>query len=224
MKKIFLGLAIFASLSSIQAQAPVAPARPKLLLMIAVDQLRYDYLVKYRKDYNAGLAQLLAQGAVFTNANSEHAPTITAVGHATMLTGASPALSGIVANEWYEKEIGKITTSVNDEGSEMLGDNRVGATPKRLLVSTVADEIKMSGRGESKTIGISLKDRSAILLPGRMADAAYWFASENGSWVSSTWYMKELPKWVVDHNASRPADKFLGKPWTPQWVARRSAP
>jgi predicted AlkP superfamily pyrophosphatase or phosphodiesterase len=217
MKKIFLGLAIFASLSSIQAQAPVAPARPKLLLMIAVDQFRYDYLVKYRKDYNAGLAQLLSQGAVFTNAHYEHAPTITAVGHATMLTGASPALSGIVANEWYEKEIGKITTSVNDEGSEMLGDNRVGATPKRLLVSTVADEIKMSGRGESKTIGISLKDRSAILLPGRMADAAYWFASENGSWVSSTWYMKELPKWVVDHNASRPADKFLGKPWTPQW-------
>jgi predicted AlkP superfamily pyrophosphatase or phosphodiesterase len=217
MKKIFLGLAIFASLSSIQAQAPVAPARPKLLLMIAVDQFRYDYLVKYRKDYNAGLAQLLSQGAVFTNAHYEHAPTITAVGHATMLTGASPVLSGIVANEWYEKEIGKVTTSVQDEGSELLGDNGVGSTPKRLLVSTVADEIKMSGRGESKSIGISLKDRSAILMPGRTADAAYWFASENGSWVTSTWYMKQLPKWVADHNASRPADKFLGKPWTPQW-------
>ena len=84
MKKISLGLALLASLSFLQAQAPTAPARPKLLLMIAVDQFRYDYLTKYRKEYNAGLAQLLTQGAVFTNANYEHAPTITAVGHATM--------------------------------------------------------------------------------------------------------------------------------------------
>ncbi len=219
MKKTTLGLALLASLSCLWAQPPAAPspARPKLLLVIAVDQFRYDYLVKFRSEYSAGLAQLLNQGAVFTNANYEHAPTITAVGHATMLTGASPVLSGIVANEWYEKEIGKVTTSVQDESSELLGDNGVGSTPKRLLVSTVADEIKMARRGESKTIGLSLKDRSAILMPGRMADAAYWFASENGSWVTSNWYMKELPKWVADHNARRPADKFLGKPWTPQW-------
>lgn len=215
MKKIFLGLAIFASLSSIQAQAPVAPARPKLLLMIAVDQLRYDYLVKYRKDYNAGLAQLLTQGAVFTNAHYEHAPTITAVGHATMLTGASPVLSGIVANEWFEKESGTVTSSVNDVESRLLGGEGNGATPKRLLVSTVADEIKMAGRGESRSVGISLKDRSAILMPGRMADAAYWFIAENGNWVSSSWYMTQLPPWAAAHNAKRPADKFLGKPWTP---------
>ncbi len=219
MKNFLTGLALLASLSSVRAQTPAspAPARPKLLLTIAVDQFRYDYLVKFRSEYKSGLAQLLTQGAVFTNANYEHAPTVTAVGHATMLTGASPALSGIVANEWYEKEIGKITTSVQDEGSELLGDNGVGSTPKRLLVSTVADEIKMARRGESKTIGLSLKDRSAILMPGRMADAAYWFASENGSWVTSTWYMKELPKWVADYNATRPADKYLGKPWVPQW-------
>ena len=212
MKNAILGLAIFASLSCVWAQA-----RPKLLLVIAVDQFRYDYLTKYRSEYNAGLAQLLTQGAVFTNANYEHMPTVTAVGHATMLTGASPVLSGIVGNEWYEKEIGKITTSVQDLQSELVGGDGVGSTPKRLLVSTVADEIKMAGRGESKTIGISLKDRSAILMPGRMADAAYWFAAENGSWVTSTWYMKNLPAWVAAHNARRPADKYLSKPWTPIW-------
>lgn len=221
MKKITIRLALAASLSCLWAQAPapapVAPARPKLLLMIAVDQFRYDYLARFRGEYKAGLAQLLTQGAVFTNANYEHAPTITAVGHATMLTGASPVLSGIVANDWYDRDTKKLTSSVNDTSSELVGGDGVGSTPKRLLVSTVADEIKMAARGESKTIGLSLKDRSAILLPGRMADAAYWFADENGSWVTSTWYMKELPKWVAAHNATRPADKYLGKPWTPIW-------
>ncbi|HEU0119856.1 MAG TPA: alkaline phosphatase family protein [Bryobacteraceae bacterium] len=218
MKKTLFGLAIFASLSCLRAQAPAAAApqaRPKLLLMIAVDQFRFDYLTRFRNEYNAGLAQLLRQGAVFTNANYEHMPTITAVGHATMLTGASPSMSGIIGNDWYERDTGKLTTSVEDTGSELLGGDGVGSTPKRLLVSTVADEIKMAARGESKTIGISLKDRSAILLPGRMADASYWFAEENGSWVTSTWYMKQLPKWVADVNARRPADQFLGKSWVP---------
>jgi len=221
MKKNFLGLAAFASLSFVCAQTPgapkPAPVRPKLLLVIAVDQFRYDYLTRFRNEYKAGLAQLLTKGAVFTNANYEHMPTVTAVGHATMLTGASPVLSGIVANDWYEKETGKVTTSVEDHGSELIGGEGVGSTPKRLMVSTVADEIKMSARGESKAIGMSLKDRSAILMPGRTADAAYWFADENGSWVTSTWYMKQLPKWVADHNAKRPADRFLGKPWVPYW-------
>jgi predicted AlkP superfamily pyrophosphatase or phosphodiesterase len=221
MKKSILGLAVAASLSCVWAQAAkpaaAAPARPKLLLMIAVDQFRYDYLTRFRKDYNAGLAQLLTQGAVFTNANYEHSPTVTAIGHATMLTGASPVMSGIVGNDWYEKETGKVTTSVEDHATELLGADGVGASPKRLLVSTVADEIKMAGRGESKTIGVSLKDRSAILLPGRMADGAYWFSNEEGKWVTSTWYMKALPKWVADHNASRPADQYLGKPWIPAW-------
>ena len=215
MQKHILGLALLASLSCLQAQPAAPPARPKLLVMIAVDQFRYDYLTRFRKDYTAGLAQLLTQGAVFTNANYEHAPTVTAVGHSTMLTGASPVLSGIVSNEWYEKETGKVTSSVRDEKSELLGAEGVAATPRRLLVSTVADEIKMSGRGESKSIGISLKDRSAILLPGRMADAAYWFNGEQGNWVSSTWYMPALPPWVASHNAKRAADRFLGKPWIP---------
>jgi len=221
MKQFFPGLALLASLSAVWAQTPApkpaaaTQARPKLVLAIAVDQFRYDYLTRFRGEYNAGLAQLLTQGAVFTNAHYEHAPTVTAVGHATMLTGASPVMSGIVANDWYEKEIGKITSSVNDEATDLVGGEGVGATPKRLLVSTVADEIKLAGRGESKTIGISLKDRSAILFPGRMADAAYWFAAENGSWVTSTWYMKQLPKWVADLNARRPADRYLSQDWAP---------
>jgi predicted AlkP superfamily pyrophosphatase or phosphodiesterase len=216
-KAVILGLAILASPYYAWAQSPVIPAPPKLLLVIAVDQFRYDYLTRFRKEYNSGLAQLLTQGAVFTNANYEHMPTVTAVGHSTMLTGASPVMSGIVANDWYEKETGKVTTSVQDLNSELVGGDGVGSTPKRLLVSTVADEIKMAARGESKTIGISLKDRSAILMPGRMANAAYWFAEENGSWVTSTWYRKELPQWVTDHNAKRPADQYLGKQWIPIW-------
>lgn len=200
--------------SAVPAAKPVS-ARPKLLLAIALDQFRYDYLTRFRSEYNAGLFRLLTQGAVFTNAHYDHSPTVTAIGHATMLSGASPIVSGIVSNEWFDRDTAKVVTSVEDPKLEMVGGTEKASSPHRLLVSTVADEIKLAGRGESKTIGISMKDRSAILMPGRMADAAYWFVEEEGNWVSSTWYMKGLPKWVADLNASRPADRWLGKPWIP---------
>ncbi|MBI3682990.1 MAG: alkaline phosphatase family protein [Acidobacteria bacterium] len=195
------------------AQTP----RPKLLVAITIDQFRYDYLIKFRDQYKGGLARLLDQGAVFTNAYYEHFPTVTAIGHSTLLTGATPSISGIVGNEWYERETGKQVTSVSDEGVTMLGGAGRGgraASPRRLLVSTIGDELKMAGRG-SKVIGISVKDRSAILPVGRMADAAYWFDPSSGNFVSSTYYFEQLPAWVHDFNQSRFADKFVGSEWRP---------
>lgn len=196
------------------AQAPAARVQPKLLLAITVDQFRYDYLTRFRKEYTGGLARLLTQGAVFTNAFYEHTPTVTAVGHSTILSGASPALSGIVGNDWWDRATNKEVTSVSDPKQKTLGaPERAAASPHRLLVSTVGDEIKMAAKGESRTIGISFKDRSAILPVGRMADAAYWFDNESGNFVSSTWYQKALPEWVDKFNAGKPGEKYLGVEW-----------
>ena len=213
-----IALALILALNGL-AQEKVAPKPPRLIVLIVVDQFRYDYLLRFRKDYNAGLARLLEHGAVFTDANYMHFPTVTAVGHATMLTGSIPSISGIVANDWYDRQADKDVTSVEElnKNIKTLGsETKTTASPNRLLVSTLGDEIKMSGRwADTKAIGISIKDRSAILPAGRMADAAYWFDVETGKFVSSTWYMAALPEWVAKLNSGRPADKFAGSEWFP---------
>ena len=161
-------LLLLATLAAVSFAAPPAKKSPKLLLVVVVDQFRYDYLTRFGPEYKAGLARLLHEGAVFTNANYEHFPTVTAIGHSTVLTGATPSVSGIVGNEWFDRETGKNVTSVSDDDTKLLGapGDRRGASPRRLLVSTVADEIKLAARGNTSTIGISAKDRAAILVAG----------------------------------------------------------
>lgn len=193
------------------------PRRPKLIVAIAVDQFRYDYLTRFRDQYSGGLARLLTQGAVFTNANYEHFPTVTAIGHSTFLSGATPSVSGIVGNEWWDRTTNKNVTSVEDDKVTMLGgEGKAGkaASPRRLLVSTLGDELKMAGRG-SKVIGVSVKDRSAILPAGHMADGAYWLDSNSGNFVSSTYYFAQLPEWAVAFNKTRMPDKYLSAAWKP---------
>lgn len=209
------------------AQTPSAPAsasaprRPKLILALTIDQFRYDYLTRFRDQYTGGLHRLLNQGAVYTNAYYEHFPTVTAIGHSTYLTGATPSISGIIGNDWFDRDAGKQVTSVTDDSVQMLGGQArsgsggsAAASPRRLLVSTLGDELKSAGRG-SKVVGISVKDRSAILPAGHMADGAYWFDPNTGNFVSSTFYFAQLPGWVQDYNQSRLADKYLGLEWTP---------
>src|SRR5581483_11851349 len=122
------------------------PPKPKLVLAIAVDQFRYDYLTRFRDQYNGGLARLLTRGAVFVNARYDHFPTVTAIGHSTFLSGATPSMSGIVGNEWYDREEGREVTSVSDKNTVLVGGSgsAAGASPQRLLVSTVGDELKLS--------------------------------------------------------------------------------
>ena len=195
------------------AGALAAAEKPKLVLAIAVDQFRYDYLLRFRSEYKEGLASLLTRGAVFTNARYEHFPTVTAIGHSTLLTGATPSISGIVGNDWFDREAGKVVTSVSDAATSLLGGSGTGASPRKLLVSTLGDELKMSNGNQSRVIGISLKDRSAILPAGHMADGAYWFDGKTGNFISSTFYFKELPAWARDFNAARPADRYKGAVW-----------
>lgn len=213
MKKL---LAVFA-LGTTFVLAAETVKRPKLLLAIAVDQFRYDYLTRFRSEYKGGLDQLLTRGAVFTNARYEHFPTVTAIGHSTFLSGAPPSISGIVGNDWYDRDAGKQVTSVSDDTVKILGGTGDGgASPRRLLVSTLGDELKIASNGKSRVFGISLKDRSAILPAGHMADGAFWFDRYNGSFVSSTHYFPDLPAWVKDFNGSKPADQYKGAEWMGQ--------
>ncbi len=209
MKKILLSVLAAASLLAAQ------PQKPKLVLAIVVDQFRYDYLTRFRSEYKAGLARLLTKGAVFTNARYQHFPTVTAIGHSTFLSGATPSISGIIGNDWFDREEGKKVTSVSDSKTQLLGGDGglPGSSPKRLLVDTVGDELKMADGNRSRVVGISLKDRAAILPAGHMANGAYWFDTKTGNFVSSTYYFTELPGWVKDFNASRPADKYAGATW-----------
>lgn len=207
-------LLLFASLVSIAQKNPEPAKKPKLILLVVVDQFRYDYLLRFRADYHAGLARLLDNGAVFADARYPQFPTVTAVGHSTVLTGATPSLSGIISNEWWDRETDESVTSVSDKATTLLGGtpSAKGSSPHRLLVSTVGDELKMAGR-HSKVIGISIKDRSAILPAGHMADAAYWFDNDSQHFVTSDYYMKQLPAWIAKVNANRPAYKYLGADW-----------
>lgn len=192
-----------------------APQKPKLVLAIVIDQFRYDYLTRFRDEYHGGLDRLLTQGAVFTNARYEHFPTVTAIGHSTFLSGATPAISGIIGNEWYDRQEGRSVTSVSDPKEQILGGgaNLPGASPRRMLVDTVADELKIASSGKSRVIGISLKDRAAILPVGHTADGAYWYDTASGNFVSSTFYFAGLPGWVKDFDSARPVDQYRGATW-----------
>ena len=218
---LFLGLCVWAPAQTRPAakggprpaaQTTQSARPPKLVLAIVVDQFRYDYLTRFGSEFTGGLKRMLEQGAVFTNANYDAAPTVTAVGHSTFLSGSMPAVSGIVSNAWWDRTQAKSVTSVSDDKTRLLGGSGAGSSPERLLVSTVGDELKISGKG-GKVIGISLKDRAAILPAGHMADGAYWFDGQTGNFVSSTYYFAQLPSWVQDFNASHPAAYAAGKEW-----------
>lgn len=193
------------------AAAPGGFAQPRLVLGIVVDQFRYDYLTRFEGELTGGLRRLLDQGAVFTNANYDSAPTETAVGHSTFMSGATPSVSGIIANTWYSREDGRPVLSITDDSVAVLGGAGDGASPRRLLTSTIPDELKLSGKG-GKVVSVSLKNRAAILMAGHMADGAYWFDGR-GNFVSSSYYFDQLPSWVTTYDAGHPADAFAGKHW-----------
>ena len=192
------------------------------MVTIVVDQFRYDYLTRFRADYHGGLDRMLREGAVFTNARYAQSPTVTAVGHSLVMTGAMPSVSGIVGNTWIDRESGRQVTSVCDDRYKVVGaetpqpglrcEDWDPASPRRLLVSTVGDELK-NRDGRSKVIGISLKARSAILPSGHRADGAFWFDDKSGSFISSTFYFSELPAWVQRFNALGLARQYLDKKW-----------
>jgi len=214
-------LAWYGALEIVSAQRP-RPAqprgslRPRLVLLIVVDQFRYDYLERFGDLFGSrGIGRLMREGAFWTETNFDHVPTFTAPGHAVLMTGASPSQTGIVANEWYERETGRRVKSISDDSTMMLAGkpDEKGKSPRRLLCSTVGDELRLADNDRSKVIGISAKDRSAILPAGRRANAAYWFSTDNGNIISSTYYFNQLPDWVMRFNNRHMADALFGARW-----------
>ena len=191
-------------------------SRPRLVLLIVVDQFRYDYLTRFGDLFGSrGIGRLMREGASWTETNFDHVPTFTAPGHAVFMTGAGPSQTGIIANEWYERDTGKKVKSVTDDSTNKLGGKpgEKGYSPRRLLCSTVGDELRLADGDRSKVIGISTKDRSAILPAGRRANAAYWFGTDNGNMVSSTYYFDREPDWVERFNGRHLADQLFGAHW-----------
>ncbi len=189
-------------------------ARPKLIVGLVVDQMRWDYLYRYQDLYsNGGFKRILGQGFSCENTMIPYIPTYTAVGHSCIYTGSVPAIMGIVGNNWYDRSTGKGMYCTTD--TSVVGVGGTGTTgqmsPRNLWATTITDELRMSTNFRSKVIGISLKDRGAILPAGHSANAAYWY--DKGKFISSTYYMNALPKWVNDFNAKEYPAKTMNGVW-----------
>jgi predicted AlkP superfamily pyrophosphatase or phosphodiesterase len=187
--------------------------KPKLVVGIVVDQMRYDYLTRFYDKYgDDGFKRLMMDGYDCKNTHFNYIPTYTAPGHASIYTGTTPKYHGIIENNWYDKFEKKTVYCVNDDSYNPVGttDNYSRVSPRRMLVTTVADQLKLHNQQKSKVIGIAMKDRGAVLPAGHSANAAYWFVGKDeGSWVTSDYYMADLPKWVKDFNKSKTVEKYL---------------
>lgn len=192
------------------------PDKPKLVVGIVVDQMRYDFLYRYSDKYSSGgFKRLMNEGFNCRNNHYDYAPTVTAAGHAAIFTGSIPAINGMIGNEWFNQKTGKSVYCVEDTSVRTVGsDSKAGLmSPKNLLVSTITDQLKIANNFQSKTIGIALKDRGSILPAGHTANAAYWFDSKNGAWITSTFYMNDLPQWVKDFNGLKMPQKYMAEGW-----------
>lgn len=187
-------------------------ASPRLILVIAVDQFRYDYLTRFAPLFEGGFKWLLKNGAVFSNANYRHASTETGPGHSVLLTGLHGSHSGVVANEWYDSLLKDYVNVVDDPTQQGIGQKGRAASPNNLIGYTVGDYLKKQSP-ESHVVTVSLKDRAAVLLGGHRADAAYWYDTKTGNFGSSSYYMNHLPEWLVKFNSLRFADRYVGKSW-----------
>jgi predicted AlkP superfamily pyrophosphatase or phosphodiesterase len=225
MKRLTRSVAAAIGFLALSAAAPAAaPPKPKLVVAIAVDQFCYDYLQRFRDDYQAGIARLLQQGGVFTDAHYLHAATVTAAGHSTFLSGAVPSVSGIIANEWFDRDRNAAVTSVSDPESKIVGGipGAPGSSPRRMLVDTIGDQLKIRHGKEAKVISVSIKDRSAILPGGHMADGAFWFDPDSSHWVTSDYYGEKLPDWARAVNDQHPVRRYVGLRWFPFGASEES--
>ncbi|MEQ7800208.1 alkaline phosphatase PafA [Pedobacter sp. ASV1-7] len=190
--------------------------RPKIVVGLIIDQMRWDYLYRYADRYSTGgFKRLVNEGFSAENTLIPYTPTITACGHSSIYTGATPGINGIIANEWYDRKLKRNMYCAEDSTVTSVGSStRAGVmSPKNMLTTTITDQLRLATNFKSKVIGVSLKDRGSILPAGHSANAAYWFDGQTGDWISSTYYMKELPAWLQDYNKQKPADKFYAQNW-----------
>ncbi len=207
---------LFVFVLQLQAYAQKAKSaqqtRPKLAVVIIIDQFRQDYLSRFHHLFGPRGFKRLLSGANFKNAHYPYSNTETAVGHASIATGGLPSSHGIIANKWYDRELGEVKESVYDEKMAREGKD-YPASPYKLLASTLAEQLRLSNNYKSRAYGISLKDRSAILTTGNAGNAAFWFDAKTGRMVTSPHYMNSLPAWVEQFNQRKLPDSYFGKLW-----------
>ena len=190
--------------------------QPKLVVGIVVDQMRQDYIYRYWDKFgNGGFKKLIQEGYFFKNAHFNYVPTYTGPGHASIYCGTSPATHGIIANDWYDKETNTVIYCTDDKDVKTIGsDNKAGwMSPKKMLTTTIGDELKINSNQRSKVFAISLKDRSSILPAGHSANAAFWFDGSVGKFISSSHYINALPNWLNEFNNLQLPKTYLSKGW-----------
>ncbi len=217
MKKALCILLLSMSMTTAWSQASMPP-RPKLVVGLILDQMRWDYLYRYQNRYatDGGFKRLLNQGATCENTFIPYTPTVTACGHASVYTGSVPSINGITGNAWWDQDKQATVYCTDDKSVKTVGaDNTSGLmSPRNLLVTTIGDELKMATQFKSKVVGIALKDRGAILPAGHSANAAYWYDGKSGNWVTSTYYRNELPSWAKQFNEQKRPDAFYRSGWS----------
>ena len=209
---LFISLNCCAQKSNKKGNSTQLKSSPKLVVGIVVDQMRYDYLTRFWNHYNeGGFKRLVNEGFNCKNNHFNYAPTSTGPGHTSVFTGATPSTHGVIGNTWYDKVENKSVYCASDDKYSSVGTATDAGkmSPHRMTVSTITDELRLHTQMRGKTIAIALKDRGAVLPGGHTANAAYWFHGETeGNWITSSFYMKELPKWVRDFNASNKVERY----------------
>ena len=200
-RMIYFAAVVAMTATAAMAQTPSNPARPRLVVGIVVDQMRWDYLYTCQHMWGSGgFNRLLGEGYSCANTMIDYLPTVTACGHASIYTGSTPAIHGIAGNNY--KIDGHNTSSVRDNSARGVGtdDSNGCKSPRNLMVTTLGDQLKLATGGKGRVVGVSLKDRAAVLPAGHGADGAYWYDKTTTSFITSTYYCNELPKWVVNYN------------------------
>jgi predicted AlkP superfamily pyrophosphatase or phosphodiesterase len=211
-------IAILAILLTIMAEGQIKKAGqpPKLVVGIVVDQMRQEYLYRFdSKLSNGGLKKLMHEGFMLRNGHYNYAPTVTGPGHASVYTGTTPSIHGIIGNDWYDKNLRDVVNCVNDPDQKVIGvaDGNGDVSPWRMLSTTITDELELSTQKRAKVIGVSIKDRGAVLPAGHTPDGAYWYDGKSGRFITSTYYKTKLPDWVEKFNQQNLAGKYLSGEW-----------
>jgi len=228
MKKTYLLFAAVACLCNVaiaqkkekssgtQRVYPATIDRPKLVIGLVVDQMRWDYLYRYYDRYSSGgFKRLINEGFSVENTLIPYTPTYTAVGHSSIYTGSVPSITGIVGNDWYDPQLKRGVYCTEDSSVTSVGSGTTAGkmSPKNLLSTTITDELRLATNFKGKVIGISLKDRGSILPAGHTPTGAYWYDGQTGDWITSTYYMNQLPAWVQDYNKLKTANKYFEQNW-----------
>jgi len=218
MSKPFSAMLLAGAFALMQGGAVMAQAneQPKLIVGIVVDQMRWDYLYRYYDRYGAGgFKRMLGEGFSCENTYISHLPSFTAVGHSTVYTGSVPAIHGITGNDWTDQLTGRHWYCTEDTAVQSVGSSSAAGkmSPRNLLASTITDELRLATNFRSKVVGVSLKDRASILPAGHTPNGAFWLDDSNASFITSTYYMNELPEWVQKFNAKKEPAQLMSKPW-----------